>query len=422
MKRDRSTGKKDTYGIREREGKLSSEYKRNKLKFDESTYHFSSEETESEFIRQQFPTEKEIVRYHEYRKEWHRRSDEMEPGDVPLAVICELVSCCNLKCEMCYTRTPEFQKSVIGSQKMLPWETVVRLIDECAEIGVCSMLFSWRGESSMYRSKGTDGKWRDFADVLAYARRKEILEITSLSNGRMLTAPLIEKIVLAEPNWISISIDGLYENYNKIRKRVKTDKGKDPFELVTGNIKKLIEFRKKLGQTRPQIRTNTIFPAIAEDPEAYKTFMEDIGVGLVTVNKMLDFRGEELPEDEIEENWFCQYPFQRLVVSSNGTILPCPGAHNEEDELVLGRYTGTPAKKILVEGEMKSLDYPELTLLQAWKSKKIEGIRHLHRENRRKEILTCKHCRHGVRMHEVSWIPDEWDMNKMEWTGRRWGT
>ena len=64
---------------------IASKYTTNKMEFDESTYCYSSEQKE---------------RYKAYREEWHRRADECDAGDKPLAVICELVSSCNLTCEI----------------------------------------------------------------------------------------------------------------------------------------------------------------------------------------------------------------------------------------------------------------------------------------------------------------------------------
>lgn len=407
-------------GFRKKDAELASQFNKNKLKFDESTYYFSSKKKEKDFTESQFRDEEELERYKKYRLEWHRRTDEMDSGDVPLAVICELVSTCNLKCEMCYTMTPEFQDSVVGAQRVLPWDVVVGIIDECAEIGVCSLLFSWRGESTLYRSKGADGVWHDFGDVLQYARDKNILEVTSLTNGRSLNDGLIEKIVKAEPNWISFSIDGLEEEYNKIRKPLAEEKAESSFGIVLDNLNKMVALRDELGLKRPQMRSNTIYPAIAKDPEKYRKFMEDVGIGMVTVNEILDFRGDELPEELIMDNWFCSYPFQRLVVSANGIILPCPGAHNEEDELVIGRYPGSSEKTVIVDGVKKVVSYPEVTLKDAWNSEKIERVRRLHRENRRKEIDTCKYCRHGAKKHDVTWIPEDWNMEKMEWEGVTW--
>ncbi len=406
--------------IRPRESVLDEVQGRGKLKCHESTHHYSSIERERAFIEAQFPTPELLRKYQAYRREWHRRSAEMDAGDRPLAVIIELVSTCNLNCEMCYTRTPEFQAAVVGAQRMLPWDAVTRLVDECARIGVFSILLSWRGASTLYRSRGSDGVVHDFADALRYARERNILEVTSLTNGRALNSDLIERIVRARPNWISFSIDGIGDTYDKIRGPVPGDRGRRPFDVVLGNLKEMVAVRDRLGFKVPQIRTNTIYPAIADDPEQYRRVMEEAGVGLVTINELLDFRGAELPDDAMAADWFCQYPFQRLVVSANGTILPCPGAHNEEGSVVLGRHAGSPQCDTSEDGASRALDGRELTLMESWKCDKIESIRHLHREGRRTEISACRHCRHGAVTHDVQWIPEDWDMERMSWAERSW--
>ena len=43
--------------------------------------------------------------------------------------------------------------------------------------------------------------------------------------------------------------------------------------------------------------------------------MESIGVDLITVNEIKDFRHHKMDEIEIDNDYACQYPFQRLVVS-----------------------------------------------------------------------------------------------------------
>jgi sulfatase maturation enzyme AslB (radical SAM superfamily) len=237
----------------------------------------------------------------------------------------------------------------------------------------------------------------------------------------MIDKEMAEAIVKAEPSWISISVDGLEENYRKIRTPANK-KGNDynAFRKVQRNIEVLVSYRDKRGKKRPQIRTNTIFPPIAKDPMEYYQFMKDIGVDWVTINEILDFRGENLPEEAVLENWACQYPFQRLTVSANGCIIPCTGAHNEEDEMVLGRYPGTRPKEITVNKKQKMLSYPEKTLKDAWHSEALEEIRLLQKENRRRDILACRNCRHGAAKHGVEWIPDDWNMETMEWEDGIW--
>jgi MoaA/NifB/PqqE/SkfB family radical SAM enzyme len=420
---------KDSLSIRPREEYLKKKWAgiEDQIPVNPQQFSFDPPEREKAYIEAQFPTDEEKKHYHWYREEWYRRAKEYDPGDAPLAVCCELVSMCSLNCSICYTITDEFQMSVVGAQRILPWNIVKNIIDECAELNVPSMLFSWRGESTLYRSVVNGNSYR-FPDVLAYARQKGILEITSLTNGHMIDDEMAEAIVDAEPSWISISVDGMGDVYSKIRAPRGNYKAEyNGFERVVNNIKRLIAIREAKGKLRPQIRTNTIFPAIAKNPKAYHDFMESIGVGWITVNELLDFRGtsldcDGLPDDAVIEKWACQYPFQRLTVSANGIILPCTGAHNEDSELVLGRYRGTEPKTIRnVDGTIAIVNVPETTLREAWHSQKLEHIRMLHKSNRRTEIKPgCQNCRHGAKKHGVEWIPEDWDMEKMEWIGRKW--
>jgi hypothetical protein len=322
---------------------------------------------------------------------------------------------------MCYTITEEFQSSVIGAQRIMPWSLVTAIIDECAELGVYSMLFSWRGESSLYRSRDENGAIRTLPDVFAYARDKGILEITCLTNGQSLTPELMDGIVDAEPSWISFSVDGMGENYNKIRTPVsKRGTGYDAFKKIKENIAYLAGARDKAGKTRPQLRCNSIFPPISRDPEGYYRQMKEIGIGWITVNELLDFREDELPEDAIIPDFICQYPWQRLTVSANGYIVPCTGAHNEEHDMILGRYPGTAEKNVVDGNTKRTVKAPVRTLSECWSSQEMNRIRDKHRNVERRGIHTCKICRHGAVKHGVEWVPDDWNMETMEWESGAW--
>ncbi|MBD3267913.1 hypothetical protein GF373_14705 [bacterium] len=389
---------------------------------NEVHYRLDTDAREQAFIDNQFPTQADKERYAWYRNEWYRRANEFDAGTIPLAVTCELVSHCNLGCAMCYTITDEFQNAVVGAQRMLPWPIVKAVIDECAALKVPSMLFSWRGESTMYRSVH-EGKQYRFPDVLKYAREKGILEITSLTHGQLMDKDMAQGIIEAEPNWISFSVDGLEPAYNKIRTpKARQNTNYNAFKKITENIQYLVALRNEQGKTRPQIRVNTIYPAIADNRDAYQQFMAELGVDLVTVNELLDFRVEELPDSAIMDNWACQYPFQRLTISANGILLPCTGAHNEESGLVLGRYQGSPPKVVRnTDGSTTRIDVPELDLKTCWHNAKLEEIRKIHKEGNRKTINPgCKYCRHGVKKHGPDWIPQDWDMDTMEWKGHTW--
>ena len=380
----------------------------------------SSPEEEDKFVKNIYSDLEQRNKYYNYRNEWYRRAKEFDAGDYPLSVNIELVSTCNLACTMCYTITDKFQNSVVGAQRMLPWEIVTKVIDDAAELGVPSLSFSWRGESTMYRVRDKDKNWKDFADAIAYANKKGILETTSLTHGQFIDDEMAEKIVLANPSWISFSIDGIFEVYNKIRTPANKlqDKSYNAFEEVSESIRLLIKYKKKYNKTRPSIRTNTIFPAIQKNPEEYLKYMKNIGVDLITVNEMKDYRFHDLPDERIQNKWACQYPFQRLTVSANGIIIPCTGAYNEEEGLVIGKYDGSKDKVIRnYKGQIVKKNLDEFDVYKAWHSKKLKQIRFLHKEGRRKEISPgCKNCHHGTVHHGVDHLPKQWNAKEQKWT------
>ena len=408
---------------REETQKNNWDKKNDMVTVNESQYSYGNEEIQNKFFDNLNTTEEDKKTYKFYRSEWYRRAKKFDPGPAPLAVVCELVSTCNLGCSMCYTITDEYQDSVVGSTRMLPWKIVKKVIDECAELGVYSMLFSWRGESTLYRVRDENNEVKTFADVIQYAKKKNILETSTLTHGQLIDEKLAKILVESKLSWINYSIDGLEKEYNKIRtpRNKKNDKSFNAFKVVSESIKILTRVKKELNSKTPQIRTNSIFPSIYKNHKEYADYMYSKGVDWVTVNEILDFRFEEIPKEEVKENWACSYPFQRLTVSANGTILPCTGAHNEEEGLVLGRYIGAPIKTVIKNHRKTELNYKEMTLSQAWNSEKLKNIRFLHQNNRRCEINPgCQNCRHGMKKKGVTYVPSEWNLEEMKWENHTW--
>ena len=221
-----------------------------------------------------------------------------------------------------------------------------------------------------------DDKLYTFPDVLAYAVKKGILEVNSLTHGQLIDENMAEQIVLAQPSWISFSIDGLEKEYNKIRTPPnKLNSDYNAFQRVVESIKLLNKYKKKHKSSKPQLRTNTIFPAIQKNPEEYKDFMEGIGIDFITVNEIVDYRHHRLQEENVRENWACQFPFQRLVVSANGIVLPCTGCYNEEIGLVIGKYKGSTDKVVKdYQGNIVKSNLEPFSIKEAWNSEKIKKL------------------------------------------------
>tara|TARA_B100000029_G_scaffold433627_1_gene446550 strand:- start:162 stop:692 length:531 start_codon:yes stop_codon:yes gene_type:complete len=145
--------------------------------------------------------------------------------------------------------------------------------------------------------------------------------------------------------------------------------------------------------------------------------MEKIGVNFMTVNEICDYRHHELKDESIKDDWACQFPFQRLAISANGIILPCTGAYNEEEGLVLGKAKGSKNKTIKdYKGNVVTSNLQDLTIKEAWHSEKLNKIRKLHSSGNRKKIEPgCRNCHHGAVKHGADYLPKEWDEKTQQW-------
>lgn len=147
------------------------------------------------------------------------------------------------------------------------------------------------------------------------------------SNGSLLSEKLIDRI-LAENiiDRISFSIDGTSaEENNKIRIGAN-------FEKISGNIKKLIIARNKLGLKKPRIFiANTQIPETVSDvgeirvPEfllnAFKEVESDISY---ECTYSLIWAGMAIqPGSNKPNNNFCDHAVNTITIRANGDVVPC---------------------------------------------------------------------------------------------------
>ena len=149
--------------------------------------------------------------YFQYRKDWMELPKRGILRGYPLQVDLELSSKCNLQCPMCYTNTEEFRKKV--KKQFMEFELYKKIVDEVAG-KIYALRLSWRGESTLHPN---------FIEAIAYAKEKGIKEVSFLTNGSMMDINFFKEVAKAGADWITWSIDGVGEMYNKIRKPLKFD-------------------------------------------------------------------------------------------------------------------------------------------------------------------------------------------------------
>lgn len=289
--------------------------------------------------------------YKEYRAAWSDLAKEQRVRDYPILVDLELASSCNLTCPMCYTTTDHFKQNV--KRKFMKWELFQKVVDEVAG-NVYALRLSWRGESTLYKR---------FVDAVRYAKGKGIKEVSFLTNGSKLTKELFIELVEAGADWITVSFDGLGEEYNKVR---------DPlvYEETLRKLKDAMDYKREHGLGRPVIKVQGIWPAIRKDPEGYYNVMKEVS-DLVAFNPLIDYLGLD---DHIvyEENFACPQLYERVFVSSTGDVMMCNS--DEYGKHIIG-------------------DAWEQSIHEIWHGEVLNHVREEHKKKDGfKNISICRDC------------------------------
>lgn len=292
--------------------------------------------------------------YKENRQQWSDFPQQQFVADYPLHVDIEMASLCNLRCYMCYTITDEFKKKV--NAKLMDFDLFTKIVDQCAEGGVYSIRLSLRGESFLHK--------RIF-DAVRYAKEKGIKEVSSLTNGVKLTEEMFKELMDAGMDWLTISIDGIGETYESIRKPAK-------FDHMVEKIANFKKMRDAAGMKKPVIKVQSIFPAIEDDPKAFYDIFAPI-TDMVSSNPLIDYLNNDDPETIFyHEDFSCPQLYQRLTIGADGLVMLC--SNDEENEYVVG-------------------DANHQSIHEIWHGQKISEARKIHADHQGQVSLApCKKC------------------------------
>lgn len=288
--------------------------------------------------------------YMEYRHAWENLPQKKMVRNYPLQVDLELSSKCNLHCPMCYTRTEAFRKHV--NRTFMPFDLFKRVVDEVAG-KVYAIRLSWRGESSLHPQ---------FIEAIAYAKEKGVKEVSFLTNGS-LSLDLFKKVVDAGVDWVTVSIDGINETYENVRKPLK-------FEDTLSKIVAVKRYKSEKNLTKPAIKIQSIWPAVRDNAEEYYNLFYPY-VDLTAFNPIIDYLG--LDSDIVyEENFSCPQLYERVFVASNGDVMMCNS--DEYGLQVIGNAF-------------------DQTIHQIWHGDKLTRIRQIHKmKGGFKTLEICRKC------------------------------
>ena len=165
--------------------------------------------------------EKKPLGYLWNRVEWYYYPRLSILKEYPIHIDIELSSKCQLKCPMCF----RFHRP-IEKQGNMRFETFKKIIDEIAG-RVYSIKFTGRGEPLINN---------EFSKFMKYVKDKQFGEIAIITNGQLMNEEIMHCLIDNTVDRVAFSIDGLKDEYEKIRYPVK-------YEEILKIVKRLYELR-----------------------------------------------------------------------------------------------------------------------------------------------------------------------------------
>ncbi len=317
-----------------------------------------SQETEAQFTMESFPeviqnrykrAKGKIYKFLKFRYKWHFYPDAKKIPKFPLNIFMEASSACELKCDHCFRQYMDMREN-----DFMPFNMWKKIVDECSQYeDLFTIKFSMRGEPT------SDP---DLPNKIKYGKEKGIPEIWINTHGGNLTEEYTRKLLEAGPDWITVSLDGLDEMYESIRKPQKWD---DVFEKV----KRLKKLRDEISPDT-LLNTQGLWSAIKHNPKEYYNRLRPY-FDRIVYNPDMNFKEITLVPDP---NYVCPRLWQSLAITSKGDVLKCPSDF-EKDE-VIGNVMKSSIKNI-------------------WDVQQ-EKERQRHLAGKKNESVACKKCHHGA--------------------------
>ncbi|MCX5816456.1 MAG: radical SAM protein [Proteobacteria bacterium] len=264
----------------------------------------------------------------------------------PLHVDFEASFRCNLNCPMCFR--PYINSKNYGD---MDFELYKKGIDECAENELYSIRLSWRGESTLNPK---------LVDMIAYAKKRGIKEVSFITNGRLLEGELAEGLIRAGLDYLTVSVDGLEIHYDRLR-------APSTFKSITEKLQAFYNLKNLVGNGLPLMKIQAIWSYIKDDPEAYYYHFKDF-TDKINFDPENDYSLREVPQDH---EFICQYPWQRITVTWNGEIPLCISDWNLHTKI----------------GDLNNQ-----TIKEIWLGEPMEKYRAIQLDRKRMTIPCCKMC------------------------------
>lgn len=304
---------------------------------------------------EQCPTFVDPNEWTRFRMNYNRASN-LERNFAPAQIDIELNSACNLKCNFCIQSVRDMGKAIMD------FDTFDRVVKEAVALGTRSLKLNWQNEPMIHK---------DLAMYISHARSLGMVNIFFSSNGILLTKEMTHNLVHSGMTKIFISLDAVNEEtYFKQRNSRK-------FNQIKENIEYFLNYRNSIDFKYPLLRVNFLKNKVnaSEELEFINTWegRADM-INIQEMNALIDVPADDFYLSKGDTPYKCSMPFKQLVFTAKGDILPCCTMYGIEHKI----------------GNVR-----DMSVADAWTSKKAEYLRDLHSEGRIKEDSICKKCIYG---------------------------
>jgi len=280
------------------------------------------------------------------RWQWNNFPKWHYVADFPLHVDFEASFRCNLKCPMCFR--PHIQRQDWSD---MDYELYKKGIIECAKNNLYSIRLNWRGESTLNPH---------LVDMVRFAKETGIKEVSFITNGLLVKDELAHGLIDAGLDYLTFSVDGMYDNYEKLRGPIK-------FNQITTIIKDFFILKNRIGNGLPLIKVQALWSYMQDCSEEFYDHFKEI-TDLISFDPEADYAMRNVPQDPM---FLCQYPWQRVTITHTGKIPLCISDWD------VCTHIG---------------DLRKQTIKEIWHGNEMNNFRQQQIEGKRLSIECCRMC------------------------------
>jgi radical SAM protein with 4Fe4S-binding SPASM domain len=286
---------------------------------------------------------------------------EVLPLDTPFCVCIDVSSACNIACKYCVQYETKINSASALKKQVMDYDLYVKIIDDCKSFNNrIKVLYLYGWGEPLINPK--------FVDMVRYAKAANVANsIATITNGLLLTPEMSNKIINSGLTNLNISIQSMTEQgyYDICGKKMN-------YAEFVGNIKYLYAHKSdnlsiyiKIADVGLQDKAEQQLFYDTYGDICDKIFVEHI----ITVRNDAEIYKEEncnsgkgVFGQKLRKTKVCPFLFYRLMICSDGIVVPCNADWYRE--FVLGDVAQTPLKKI----------WNSVKLHELWKTHLTQGL------------------------------------------------